>query len=639
MTCNGYPVPLLATDNPDIHVGGVRYKAWQPPSALHPTITTDVPLQFELIDLTSGTSRGGCTYHVAHPGGMAYDEPPVNAVEAESRRARRFEATGFTPGKLDCPASGRSRHGYSPISARRAFSTSAACVPCSSSGVLQNWHRNGTRPLGGYWHSRRPLRRRPATGRVPQRARPGHTVRPAPQQLTWSGLRRIRRRKRQGSTRLDRTGRHGRRTRPDGAESAAVGGAQPDRQRRHHLHRGRSRQRPRPRAPTVEPGHAAGGGVRGRLGGAGGRAGAALTPARCRARRPVRTAQPAHRRHAATGTGVRPSRLRARGQRNRSTRPPPAFHARLRSQPAAERQLRGQRGLDAGTLRCGLCAGRPTRCRARGPRSLRADRAAAHDTVRAGTATGPDRRRPRRRPGPGSGGAQPGHLLRDRLRSGVSRYAAGFSAGGKRRSGGPRRQIVDALAGDAQTRRRCSSPRRRALRRPVGFAHRFPARGGRFSGGATPRDGDRRQHAGQRDPGKPWAAAFSARAGRAVTRRSPAAEYRPGVLGRYRQGTLAPADQSLVAVDQVHRRRGNPCRTDAFVAPADRTGRPDREHAVAVGRSGAAAVLLGADRPCRCVVVGRHRHAVVHGCAARWLRSDDRWRRLCPGARALRHTR
>jgi uncharacterized protein (DUF2126 family)/transglutaminase-like putative cysteine protease len=101
VTANGYPVPLLATDNPDVHVGGVRYRAWQPPSALHPTISIDVPLQFELIDLTTGTSRGGCTYHVAHPGGRAYDEPPVNAVEAESRRARRFEATGFTSGKLD----------------------------------------------------------------------------------------------------------------------------------------------------------------------------------------------------------------------------------------------------------------------------------------------------------------------------------------------------------------------------------------------------------------------------------------------------------------------------------------------------------------------------------------------------------
>jgi uncharacterized protein (DUF2126 family)/transglutaminase-like putative cysteine protease len=101
VTANGYPIPLLATDNPDVQVGGVRYRAWQPPSALHPTITVDGPLRFELIDTASDMSRGGCTYHVSHPGGRAYDNPPVNAVEAESRRGRRFEATGFTPGKVD----------------------------------------------------------------------------------------------------------------------------------------------------------------------------------------------------------------------------------------------------------------------------------------------------------------------------------------------------------------------------------------------------------------------------------------------------------------------------------------------------------------------------------------------------------
>ncbi|WP_059020029.1 transglutaminase family protein [Mycobacterium sp. M26] len=101
VTCNGYPIPMLATDNPDVQVGGVRYRAWQPPSALHPTITVDGPLRFELVDIATGTSRGGCTYHVSHPGGRAYDSPPVNAVEAESRRGRRFEATGFTPGKVD----------------------------------------------------------------------------------------------------------------------------------------------------------------------------------------------------------------------------------------------------------------------------------------------------------------------------------------------------------------------------------------------------------------------------------------------------------------------------------------------------------------------------------------------------------
>ena len=101
ITCNGHPIPMLATDNPDIGVGGVRYRAWQPPSALHPSITVDSPLRFELVDLATGHSRGGCTYHVSHPGGRSYDTAPVNAVEAESRRGRRFEAHGFTPGGVD----------------------------------------------------------------------------------------------------------------------------------------------------------------------------------------------------------------------------------------------------------------------------------------------------------------------------------------------------------------------------------------------------------------------------------------------------------------------------------------------------------------------------------------------------------
>lgn len=101
VTCNGFPVPLMPTDKADTQVAGVRYRAWQPPNALHPSITVDAPLVFDVIDMEAGLSRGGCTYHVSHPGGMFYPGPPVNAVVAQSRRNRRFEPTGHTPGPVD----------------------------------------------------------------------------------------------------------------------------------------------------------------------------------------------------------------------------------------------------------------------------------------------------------------------------------------------------------------------------------------------------------------------------------------------------------------------------------------------------------------------------------------------------------
>ncbi|HQR74172.1 MAG TPA: transglutaminase family protein [Sulfurovum sp.] len=121
LTCNAVVIPLSPTAVEGEFVAGVKYKAWQPWSALHPTIGVDTPLVFDIVDKWNQRSIGGMTYFVSHPGGRTYETFPVNSNEAESRRVNRFWDFNHTQGGVDYVAASIIKQSISEVNgAKRA---------------------------------------------------------------------------------------------------------------------------------------------------------------------------------------------------------------------------------------------------------------------------------------------------------------------------------------------------------------------------------------------------------------------------------------------------------------------------------------------------------------------------------------
>ena len=103
VACNGRRVPLNPTGEPGEAVAGVRYRARQLSTSLHPTIPVHAPLVFDVIDCWNERSIGRCLYHTKPPDGRTYIARPINTKEAEDRRRERFQISDNPPSLVTPP--------------------------------------------------------------------------------------------------------------------------------------------------------------------------------------------------------------------------------------------------------------------------------------------------------------------------------------------------------------------------------------------------------------------------------------------------------------------------------------------------------------------------------------------------------
>ncbi|MEM6274600.1 MAG: transglutaminase family protein [Myxococcota bacterium] len=91
---NGTIIPVRSTGRSAHVVAGVRFRAWAPPHSLHPHLGIHHPLRIDLYDRWAKRSLAAAAYHVWHPGGQGFEEPPLTRFEASARRSQRFETIG-----------------------------------------------------------------------------------------------------------------------------------------------------------------------------------------------------------------------------------------------------------------------------------------------------------------------------------------------------------------------------------------------------------------------------------------------------------------------------------------------------------------------------------------------------------------